>query len=158
MKGLFFGKNWDETLSTLILHGNPGIEIPRSSYNMITWTQLDLQTRFPWKYCLEFVFLKVSIFGFLLLLHYSNKVISSHPINGFLSVQNWQKAMLVSTCLENQSHIASALTPSTSLQRVIRYFFTLGKRFIPKNHEFCLSHRTWSPDWPNVEKVLWMLN
>ena len=65
-------------------------------------------------------FFKVSLFSFLLLLHCSIKDVTSHPFNGILSYQNWQKRLLVLTCLENQYHISSALPPSFSLQHVNR--------------------------------------
>ena len=49
-------------------------------------------------------FIKVSIVSYVLLLQYSNKNVTFHPFSGILVDQNWQKVMLVLTCLENQSN------------------------------------------------------
>ena len=86
------------------------------------------------------------------------KNVTSHPFSRNLSDQNWQKVLLVLRSLENQSHISSALSPSSSLQRINRKLFKWSRRLIPKNHENRLLHRIWSPHWPNVAKVIIVLN
>ena len=102
-KSLFLLEYWVKTLSAWILHrANRGIEIARSSFNLIIWTHLYFWTRFSAKKTDFSSFLKVSISSFLLLLQYPIKNVISHPFSGFLIDQDWHKVLLVLTCLDNQ--------------------------------------------------------
>ena len=156
-KSLLFEEHCVDILSTLILPWIFWIEIARSFYNLIIWTQLDFQTRFlpkilPWVLSLKSQSL-VFYFCCTILL----KIVTFHPFSGIPINQNWQKVLLVLTCLDNQSHISSGIPSSFPLQRVNRLLFTQSRPFIPKNHEGCLLHWASSPDWPNVAKVLLVL-
>ena len=112
---------------------------------------------FSQKYCLE-SFLQRFNLKFSIFLHYFKKNGFFYPFSGIRSDWNWQKMLLVLTCLENQSNFSSVLPASSSLQRINRQRFTLSRRFIPENHAICFLQYTWSADWPYMAKALLLLN
>ena len=93
-----------EPLSTLILHWSRGIEITRSSHNVINWTHLEFQTPFCPKILTWVLSSRSQYLVFYLCWIFPLKSVTFHLCTGILSDQNWQKVLLVLTCLDNQSY------------------------------------------------------
>ena len=157
-KSLHLEESWVIPVSTLILHWTRGIEVTRRSYNLVSWTHLNLRTRFSPKILTWVLSLRSKSLLFYFCGIVALKIVTYNPFSGILSDQNWQKVLLVLICLDNQSHVSSTLPPSISLQRLNRYLFSWNRLFITKKHENCLLHWIWCPDWPNVAKILLVLN
>ena len=102
---LLLKENWVKTLWALISHWNLGIEIARSSYNLIIRTQLVFQTRFP--IVLWLLSSRSQSLDFYFFCIFPTINVTSHPLSGILSDENWQKVLFVLTF--------SALPPSFSL-------------------------------------------
>ena len=148
---------WVKTLSTLTPQWNCKVEIAGSSYYLIIWTHLNFQNS-SFKNTDLSSFFKVSNFSLLLLLHVSIQKCY------FSSIQwnsEWPGVTEIADDLDMPRYSIWIFFTSTSfifLSTFESVVFNWGRLFIPINHKICLLHRTWSPDWPNVGKLLLVLN
>ena len=140
-ESLLFEEYWVKTLTTLIFHWNLGIEVARSSYNQIIWSQLDFEIRFspkmlPWLLSSKS---QSSVFYFSCIFLMKN--VTPHPFSGILADQNWQKVLFVLTCLGNLIFIQLYLlhfhfnksihsflieADGLSIKKIMKFVFCIG--------------------------------
>ena len=127
------------------------------SGRIVIWAQFGNRTRVSPNQLAWFLLSNSQSDAFSLSWNFPLKIFGFCPCSGILMDQKCWKLLIFLTCRDIQTHVSSAPLGSFLHQVVNRYSFTSGGLFNFQYQKECYLRQNWSPDWPKMAKMLFVL-